>query len=338
MTTTLVGDGTQRWHLTAPSFVGSGRLDELRRLRGGIDSAELADDEFALEHGGQSYFTGRLAVEQCSDATAQRGDVERYWNRHTLRLLLAQVAGLVRDRDLVIRVVTGLPVALWSRDAMRQVQRSLIGTHAIRLNGRDRTVTIDSVAVLMEGAGAVIAYGKSGDMPQYVADIGGRTTDLFKSHGMKPVIDRCVGYPVGVEKAGDLLNEVVAERFGRTLLPDERQRILRAFASRSALPTIYASGQPINFNGLVESAVQRVGDEILSFVSQHWRVSDRSGIASDAGQVLLVGGGAHYFQSLFQSAIPHLAVPPVPELANAEGYLKFGQRMKDQQWHDVRPQ
>lgn len=56
------------------------------------------------------------------------------------------------------------------------------------LNGERRVMHVHSVKCMMEGAGALIAYGSNDDNTlQGVIDIGGQTTDLFLAKGQRPL-------------------------------------------------------------------------------------------------------------------------------------------------------
>lgn len=331
--TLIVQAGTKQYILTIPSFVGSGSLAEIQRIRGG-DNA-LRDGEFILEHEGNSYAVGKLAFE-ASDATSQRGDVERYHNGHTLRILLTLLASIIDDEEIIVRLATGLPVSLRSKSTADAVKASLTGDHQFTLNGRARRITVEKTfAGLMESGAASFVYGNK-EAPHGIVDVGGRTTDLYWSGpGMQPVWERCHGAAIGIEKAGDYLRTAIMEQYGRSLNPDETRDILHAYARQQRMPTIYATGVAMNFNGHVERSIQRVADEVLSLISTHWRSNDRGGVAAEAANVILVGGGAHYLSTALRRDLPHLTVPDVPELANAEGYLAFAQQMTEEQWRRV---
>lgn len=336
-TVILMSDSGNHMSLTIPSYVGSGTLAELKRLRGGIGEDKLGTNEYILEYSGRPHYIGQLALEYSADADSKRGDVSRYWTGHSLRLLLSIVGTIVDADHFPIRVVTGLPVSIWSKKTVEQAQRSLLGEHCFVLNGRKRQVDVLDVAVIMEGAGALIVHGKTNDVPQAVVDVGGRTTDLFWARGMKPAPERCAGLPVGVEKVADLLVQTIADQHGRYLSPDETQKILRAFSAKAKLPIVYADGIPIKFDDQVKALIDSVASEITSFVSRRWRSEDRGNVAAEAAQVLLIGGGAYYFAGHMQEIIAHLHVPDEPELANAQGYLVFGQRMSEDGWARIRP-
>jgi hypothetical protein len=317
---------------TIPSFIGSGSLVELERIRKGAGNTKLEDDEFILEYEGRSYFVGRLALEQSTDATSARGDITRYWAGHTLKLLLVLAGALSRQAHVSINVVTGLPVQVWSKETVKKVRQSLVGTHTYRLNGQERQLTINGVMVLMEGAGALAVAGLPGDAPQAVIDVGGRTTDLFWAEGQKPVLPRCTGIGIGVEKVGDLLRKHVAERYDRELLPNEVRDIMRAYAEGRDHRPVYANGQPLIINGELVAGIRSVAEEIGSFIAQTWRSGERGNVATEAAQVLLIGGGAYYFRPAFQQLIRHLKVPGQPESQNAKGYLAVGLQVPSEQW------
>lgn len=321
--------------LTLPSLLGSGSLAHLNRLRSATGQTVLAPDEYVLDYHGHTVFVGQLALTQSNDASSARGDISRYWNGHTTRLLLVALAARLPATSTV-RLVTGLPVEVWSRTTVHHVQQALQGTHHLHLNGKPFTLTIDAVAVVMEGAGALAVHGRSQPVPQAVIDIGGRTTDLFFAQGMQPVLTRCAGLPVGVDKVSDLLQQQFGEQYGRDLHPAEARAALQSYATGTAAPPVYVGGQAVEVGALVPPLVQTVGQEIARFVSQTWRSSEQGAVASDAAQVLLIGGGAHYFAPVLQTLIPHLKVVPQPEQANAAGYLALGRQLSEADWARLR--
>jgi hypothetical protein len=314
-------------HLTIPSFVGSGRLEELRRVRSAAGSGGLRRDEVALTYHGASHFVGQLAIDESRDATAARNDVSRYWNGHALRLLLALAAQGAIAGD--VRIMTGLPVSAWTAESKRLVQQSLIGEHVYTVNGKDRVLSVDAVGVMMEGA-AVLASAPLVNAPQAVIDIGGRTTDLFWSQGVRPVAQRCHAADLGVERAGDLLRQEVLERHQRELTDQEVRQTLRQITNLDS-PAIYNRGKPLVLNGALDAALSVVGEQIVSYISARWG-DDRGVVASEAARVVLIGGGAYYFKEELRRAIPHLEVPKTPELANALGYLAIGLSASEDAW------
>ena len=54
-----------------------------------------------------------------------------------------------------------------------------------------RRAVVLVLKTIMEGAGAIIAYGANGDITQGCIDVGGRTTDLFVAEGQVPILHQC---------------------------------------------------------------------------------------------------------------------------------------------------
>jgi hypothetical protein len=317
--------------LTFPSTIGSGDHDELLRVRSGAGRLSKLDaDEFTLAHRGAGLFVGRLALEQSRDATTGRGNTARYSSGHTLRLLLTACGKLFKE-DVTVRLITGLPVSVYSAEEKARVQQSLIGTHEFVFNGKPRRVMVDAVGLMMEGA--AVLYDVAADrVPQCVIDVGGGSTDLFWAVGRTPSYERCDGYPAGVEKIGEqLVKKVLALSGGRRLTPDEVRGVLWAHATRQPLPQLYSRGRALHLNGEIGEAITAVGDELVTFVRQRWEDADGQ-VASSAAHARLVGGGAYYVRELFRRAIPHLTVPDAPERANALAYLAIGEAAKEEAW------
>jgi hypothetical protein len=287
---------------------------------------------------GTSAFVGALALEQSANASSARGDVSRYWSGHTLRLLMVLAGTIIKEATFTLRVVTGLPVKVWdSQSTVPRVQRSLCGTHSFVLNGQPRRMTIESVLVVMEGAGALAVHGLADDVPQAVIDTGGRTSELFWALGQRPVLPRCSGFDRGVGDVGDALAAWFVSEYGRELAPRELRDVLRSYAQRKPHRPIFVETRPIQLDDAVARCVREVGEEIRSRVSRVWRSSEQGSVAADAARVLYIGGGSYYFAPLLREIIPHLTVPRQAELANAHGYLAIGRQVPDRVWARLRP-
>jgi hypothetical protein len=332
--TGVIGGGGNSRMLTIPAEIGTGQLRELERIRGAAGAkGRLASGEYALEVDGTSFFVGRLALEQSAEASSGRGDVARYWSGHTLRLLMVLAGMLIKQPRFTLRVVTGLPITVWDMaSTVRRVQQSLCGTHRFRLNGHARSMTVEAVLVVMEGAGALALHGVAEDVPQAVIDTGGRTTNLFWAQGQRPLLPRCAGFARGVGDVGDLLAAWFLDHYGRELTPIERRDILWSAAQRKPHRPIFVDGAAVELKGEIQRIIAQVGSDIRSQVSRLWRSSEQGKVAAEAAKVLYVGGGAYYFAPLLRESIPALIVPKHPEVANAEGYLALGQQLPERVW------
>lgn len=333
-------DGNQKVQ-TCPSYVSRGDYDELARFRtmswhgqSARQPEVLRSDELVLAYPpgeAAEYYVGELALSQGKGASSARGDISRYWSLIALILLLAVLGALIPDDEYEAHVVTGMPIETYSDQNRRRVRNCLEGEHRYLLNGRQRLAVVSIEKVIMEGAGAMIAFGDDRPVRQAVMDIGGRTTDLYTAHGQAPLIPFCRGTPLGVEQAADLLNVTAQARCGRALTPQETRTILRATVGSGQYPPVYASGQeisPIDLHQWTEEALRTIGRDITTFVSQTWTNSEFGTVATDMARVLLVGGGAYYFYRDIADLIPHVTVPQQPELANALGYAALARHLR----------
>jgi hypothetical protein len=250
-----------------------------------------------------------------------------------LILLLAVLGVLIPDSEYEAHLVTGVPIETYSDQNRRRVRNCLEGEHRYLLNGRQRRAIVFVEKVIMEGAGAMIAFGDDRPVRQAVMDIGGRTTDLYTANGQVPLIPLCRGTALGVELAADLLNATVQARCGRALTPQEIRTVLGATVGSGQYPSVYASGRevsPVDLRQWTEEALRIIGRDIVTFVSQTWTNSELGTVATDMAQVLLVGGGAYYFYGDIAKIIPHVTVPQQPELANALGYAALARYLRRQ--------
>jgi hypothetical protein len=327
--------------LYIPSYVSRGSYDALVRFRNMSERTQsthpseiLQPGEYVLTYssvGAAEYYIGALAMSQGQGATSARGDINRYWSSLSLQLLLTTAGALIPDADYELHLVTGIPIETYSDQNRRKVRSRLEGEHHYLLNGRQRLAIVYVEKVIMEGAGAMIAFGDDRPVRQAVMDIGGRTTDLYTADGQAPLIALCHGAALGVELAADLLNATMQSRCGRALTPQETRSVLRASVGSGQYPQIYAHGQeisPIDLRQWTEEALRTVGRDIATFASQAWANDELGGVATDMAKVLLVGGGAYYFYRDIVNLILHVTVPPQPELANALGYASLARHLR----------
>lgn len=322
---------------TLPSYLGSGSMTELQRMRHG-GRAEGSSQEIVLTEGGVDYFVGDLAIRQSADADSGRGDVGRYWSGHTKRLLLTLCGQAWPGQHQQLYVVTGLPVAVWSETNVSLVAQNLMGTHEYALNDVDQKTTVKGVLVVMEGAGASAQLGgEDAEEEEATLDIGGRTTIAYWTRAQEPVIDRSGQLSTGVEKITDNLARYYAEHYEVELELWQRRALLRHFLDTKNVPhpKLTPGGVKVNLLEQLTAEVRVIENEITSFVKRKWRSSEKGSVAQSAARVNLVGGGAYFFGSALKRIIPRINIPKQPELQNALGYLTIAQSITDSEWAEL---
>ena len=313
-TTVMVADGSGFLSRTIPSYTATETLERLISI-----DYHLKRDDFVYRDDSTEEYIGSLARRQSTMASSGYGDVNRYWDDRSRHLLLTVSSSLIEDKEYELLVVTGLPIRPYiaSQDNRRKVRRCLEGVHQFTINGRDeRIVHINTVRVVMEGAGAMIMYGLPGRHRQGVIDVGGFTTDLFASEGQEPLQQYCDGIRLGVEHAGRIINDTFNSKYGRELSRDELSDILRGKTDM-----VYADGEQISgLRAMARSAIDEIGRRIASEVASRWNNTNRGIAAGDFARVLLIGGGAYYYHQHLRSVIPAISTVNEPEKANALGY------------------
>lgn len=324
--------------ITAPNYLSDGRLDDLTGLRAGAgERGVLKSDEYVVEYDGRSYFFGKLAVEQGKDPRNNVGDNGRYWSHNLIALMALAGATYTEDR-IILRIVTGLPISVYkNRDTRDEIARRLTqaGEYRYRLNGRDRTLVISDVKIVMEGQAAALLHGaKNTRATQALIDLGGRTTGFIYLEDGQTVPDKCGMLEAGVEKVGQTLIGLVRDTHKKTLKPRDVRKALRSWLIDKGRAVVTVAGKDVDITALVDQAVRAVAGDIESHARKLWTDGDDLRIAVDCAQVALVGGGAYYFSDHLTSVIATtVKVASEPEMASARAYKTLADRV----WPDAVP-
>lgn len=238
--------------------------------------------------------------------------------------MLALLGELFADSPMayVDRVVTGLPVAELGpfRD---DVLALLKGPHKFSIGKRNYNITIGDVRVIPQGAGAyyslVLQRGKEAmDAKAYsarclVVDVGYRTVNLVTLDNGRYVPQ----YSATLAKDGinnlhqDLRHRIARQFSGYDLGIAE---IDKACRTRSVL----IDGEVTGISNLVEAAAVSLGERVVEQIEAY---SDPRSVA----KVILTGGGSTLLQPVFAPLFKNLVVPSQASLANAMGYLEYGE-------------
>ncbi len=329
----LIGQG---WHQERqiPSVFAPGTWREVESFAGSLGRS--VQEYLQYGHYVLSYvnrrdqliekYLGQKVFDDGLSPSTTRADQERYWrNDYSLEALMVSSASCVEEQSYGLHVVTGLPVHLYTPENARRVEEALAGAHVFRLNGRERSMVVQSVKVVAEGAGALIAYGSSDPaIVEGVIDVGGETTDLYGARGQRPIRAMCAGLPRGVAAAADLFNQKFRESYGRALSLHMCTQLLRQHIARVAYTEVRDAHRqivpPMDLAQLIDTALDMIGQEIATFVAQRWKEQQ-----FEMQRALIVGGGAYYFKRSIVDRLPFARMAPRPEMANALGYATLAE-------------
>ena len=331
--------GQQKSALIMPSALAKGTLQDLQSKLAGSSSANLSailhSTAHVLQVGDKSWYVGELAIAQNPNRNMEeltsRGDLSRYFDDRNLAMLLSTSGTLIPDAEYGLAVVANLPIDTHNETNVKRVKAALDGDYVFYLDGRKRIAHVRVMKTIMEGAGANIAYGPGGKAKVGVVDIGGRTTDAYLVNGQTPISDQCKSLDTGVETATNALINAFMRQFDYPLTSSDARAIMRAYSDSGdkdygAIATVKnADIHPDRVDSLVESIVRETGEKIAAFLKVLWGGSLQSTVvASDVSCILLVGGGAYYFEREIEAIFKkRLTTPDYPEYANATGYEKL---------------
>jgi plasmid segregation protein ParM len=335
--------GGKQWKRSVPTaFV---RVDTGLMKNLGVDlDAEPSDEQDMASHlviqlDGEpfAYAVGDLAIAQGVTTWNGRGDDERYASRYSIRAILALSSQLITDKEYGLYIVSGLPADIYMKKPglRKQIKQEIDGLYRFSMDSGKtwRTCALETANVVMEGAGALLAYNKDGqaipkDAEAAVVDIGGGTTDLYAQRGSVPLTEFCGNARIAVETATSMLMAAFENKY-RPLAQYEARALMYAYASgkKKNYPKMSAFGKDISADdqeALVKPIVIQVGNDIASFVAATWR---ESGGASRFKPVILIGGGFYYFAEVIKKKISHLEFAEDPSHANALGYATLSSKL-----------
>lgn len=241
-------------------------------------------------------------------------------------LLLTAVALLIEGKpDEKIDLAVGLPLQYYASQKSNLYSRLSCLTAQVSLGKEERRISFNSVKVLPQGYGAIMASDI--DFPNDgmvgVIDIGTYTTDfvlLEVSNGfMKPINECCRSATIGIEQ---IYQQVAAEfnrQTGAVVPPGLIHQVINKTAKGE--PVSYA-GKKHNLHPAYKRAIDEVASAILGVIQSTW--SARSQFL-DA--TILAGGGAEYFYGLLNGTLPNLTKISNPVYANCTGYLRILEQM-----------
>lgn len=183
---------------------------------------EVEQNNFVIQYANEpfAYAFGDLALGQGVTVWSGRGDEQRYASSYAIKAALVSAASLVPDKEFGLYLVSGLPADLYTHHPSlpTRIKETFDGPHRFTLDGGKtwRTCVIEVCTVVMEGAGALIAFGgEIGKTSECgVIDIGAETCDLYAQRGKVPMPEYCKNEHFGVAQATQLLCEAFQRQYG----------------------------------------------------------------------------------------------------------------------------
>lgn len=306
---------TDRMRYTFPSLVGPAITIKYHN--------DLISNGHGLEVGfdEQRWFIGDLARLQ-SPFTLSPLARERDAQIIRALLLAALYRVEVASEAQHVHLVTGLPVSWYGdRESLVQMMR---GPHLHTLNGEPRTLNVADVLVVPQPFGSFFRMLLTGQgrLPQEsvpmtrqrigVIDIGTHTTDYALADALRYVEPKSGSIQVAMAKAIELAQRAISEAV--------REVDFQETAEALRTGEVLVRGQPVDVSALVEQATEHVGRQIVGEALTLWGGGD------DLANVIVTGGGAEVFIDAIRAVYTHAHVMPDAQIANADGFYRYGLR------------
>jgi plasmid segregation protein ParM len=192
--------GTKYIHL--PAFVGEWREMNLVSTNGKMN--------YEVEFEGEMFFTGKLAQNESEFSRQMLTEDKANADTKLLALVALHQTGFT-DIDLV----TGLPISIHDADHKRSLQKLLLGTNDITVNGVTKTITVHRVRIGVEGGGAFWSNPKDGLVR--IIDGGSKTINYISLRDRK-YIDKDSGtLPFGFDTTKSANLQQMANRIAGEL-------------------------------------------------------------------------------------------------------------------------
>jgi plasmid segregation protein ParM len=214
-------------------------------------------------------------------------------------------------------LVVGLPVNLMNNRAQSLAQQ-LKGYHPL---AEGRGVYVDHVWTLAQPLGGFLdfamgqgLYETLADQMNLVVDAGYYTVDWLTGLGIKVMPERTSSFPGGTHAILQSLARSVSEELGVAYTDiDAIDRALEKGRLR-------VGGREIDLTQHWRQAQARIGESVNA-------IANSVGDGLDLNNIILVGGGAKYYESAIRRLFPtpRLIMSPDPIFANVRGFQIAGE-------------
>jgi|GEM_PF-5660909 len=232
-----------------------------------------------------------------------------------------------KEYDLKLDLVTGLPVSYFKdreilKDLYSGIQEFTLGDD---LYGNKKTFRLDiNLTVVPQPYGTFynVAFDQAGELRDdslatdavAIIDIGNYTTDLTVLREGDYIQHMSNSTQTGMAKVGKSVAEAISNKYDFDL----ESRGVEVLSSVLDSGMVRIFGKSVDVSDIVAVSKEEVSSKIISFVKENL------GNGSDLAAIIVSGGGASLFFSIFEESFGHASlVPGDPSLANVVGYLKM---------------
>lgn len=315
-------------HLMFKSLIGS--VEEI--LFKSNFTLASATESIHVTIDGNDYFIGEYAEKQSSvrHYTLEQDKL----TTNFLKVLSLTAIGLVNEKYVPLKVVSGLPV-LYFRDYSEQYRKILTGHHEITFHQPDgkgilRRLNISEVRMVPQPYGSMMNIllndrGKiaNRDLARQkvgVVDIGFNTTDYILIDKLHYISRGSKTINLGISDCFRQIADKIRQKSGLSV---ELYRLYNPLNSGS----IKLKGQTYNLDKLKEQVFKETAEVIANEVNQAWADD------WDMDTIILTGGGSKEMAEHMKPLLNGHIILPEPgqdtRINNVQGFMKYARHLWD---------
>lgn len=275
-----------------------------------LSSTERARDTVLVDVDGLCYEVGREAhlVQRAHAVPIAHGDyIQTPQYLALLRGALSYI-GLPHIDTLVV----GLPV-----EAMPRAQELIARIRGVHRMPGGAHVDVTRTIVLAQPVGGYYSCGQgSASTVTLVVDPGYYTVDWVVMRGRRALVERSGSHPGGMYDVLTTVADGISQTLGRPY------RNLDAIDDALVHGTgLRIAGETVDLSPHMGRAQSRVREGVAA-------LSASVGDGLDIDRIVLVGGGAQFYQAALQERFgAQIEIPSEPEYANVRGFQRLGEQL-----------
>lgn len=301
--------------LIFPSVVGNSR--NIRYSTGFGSEDQISNMHVKI--GQEEYFVGKLAQKQ-SDQVYYSLDEDRYESDEA-NVLLQTVIALMAGGEQQVGVVTGLPLDYLKY--REKLEKSLVGTHTIEINGKQKTTHVANAIVIPQPMGVFFnnLMNDSGNIVNTsyakktigIVDVGFGSTDIAYVKNMEFIDKYSRSTNIAMNSVYKAIAEAIFQEF-------DVYKELYELEEEVQGGVVRIKGVEYDITNLIEAAKKGIANKLVTWIGTIWKNRP------EIDEIIIAGGGG---LSLFS----HMGGPldarlsDNPQLAILKGYQKMAKRI-----------
>lgn len=312
--------------LTLPSYIAKNE-----EIGEGFNNHKLEIKEYESANAkGETYVWGKDVI-KANKLLSTYGSQDRYKQKYYTLLnefaLIEVLSDLNEDVIEDVWVITGVPSEEKGTTLEKDIEKSLKGSHLVKVNGEDKIVKVSKVVILPQPIGTIMSLyldtkgfvddDKYESSSVAIIDLGTGTTDLDHIKELRRQEGDTLSIPIGMFDVYKRIEKYVKKQHPTANVTP--QRVETQFNSDSF---VISKRAKVDISSIKEEAIEEVAMEIKNNIIQQWKTWDRF------DEIIITGGGANSLGKKLKQLISDVTSVTNSQTANADGFYRYGEFLK----------